>query len=95
MNELKCGQLVKSKAGRDKNKIFIIIHIEGEYLYLVDGKLRRLENPKKKKIKHIQPINEIASEIESKIINDRKMTNADIRKALIIHQNDMNQSEGG
>lgn len=95
MNELICGQLVKSKAGRDKDKVFIIIQKEDEYLYLADGSLRRLENLKKKKLKHVQPINIIAKEVQDKILDDRKLTNADIRKALMLYQDEPNATEGG
>ena len=51
MYELQYGQVVKSKAGRDKDKIFVIINIEEEYAYLADGHLRRMEKPKQKKMK--------------------------------------------
>ncbi len=63
MNELQYGQVVKSKAGRDKDKIFVIIDIKDEYVYLADGHLRRVEKPKKKSKKHIQPTNYIIEEI--------------------------------
>ncbi len=56
MNLYQIGNLARSKAGHDKNDIFVIIKEEGEYVYLVDGKLRPLEKPKRKNKKHIQPI---------------------------------------
>lgn len=83
------GQVIKSKAGRDLGKIYIVIDIQDEYVYLVDGNLRRLENPKKKKKKHIQPFNVIIATINHKIENDKKLTNADIRKELIVYQKDL------
>ena len=55
MATCKIGEFAKSKAGHDKEEIFIIINKEEEYVYLVDGKSRILDKPKKKKIKHIQP----------------------------------------
>ena len=54
--ELKRGMLVKSKAGRDKDCIYVIADVKNEYVYLADGGLRPLCRMKKKKIKHIQPI---------------------------------------
>ena len=50
--ELVTGQIVYSKAGRDKKRCFIILKVEGEYVYLADGELRKVESPKKKKVKH-------------------------------------------
>ncbi|MEY8355633.1 hypothetical protein AALB39_20050 [Lachnospiraceae bacterium 54-53] len=53
---LQAGTLVKSVAGHDKGGYFLIIHEEGEYIYLVDGKYRRLDCPKKKKKKHVEAV---------------------------------------
>jgi len=72
------GQVVFSKNGRDKGKAFVIINIEDNYLYLVDGKLRTLNKPKKKKLKHVQPVNYIAT----LTTDGRDLQNADIQKEL-------------
>ena len=76
------GQLVFSKSGRDKGRLFIVISIEGEYLYLVDGKLRKIEKPKKKKKKHVQKVNHVSEIIKEKIQGEGKLNNMDVRKAL-------------
>ena len=48
------GQVVRSKKGRDEGKVYIIMDIIGDdLLLLVDGKLRKLDRPKKKKVKHL------------------------------------------
>lgn len=48
------GQVVRSKKGRDEGKVYIIIDIiDDDLLLLVDGKLRKLDRPKKKKVKHL------------------------------------------
>ncbi|PKM49234.1 MAG: RNA-binding protein [Firmicutes bacterium HGW-Firmicutes-7] len=86
MDKFQYGQIIKSKAGRDQDKIFVIIDIQDEYVYLVDGHFRRIENPKKKKLKHIQPTNIIIETIKHKIENEEKLTNADIRRELIVYQ---------
>lgn len=82
MATYRIGEFAKSKAGHDKDEIFIIINIEDEYVYLVDGKNRNIENPKKKKMKHIQPINQTDSELQSKINSNVKLQNEDIKRAL-------------
>ncbi len=56
VNEINKGMLAKSKAGHDKNHIYVIYEVDQTYVYLVDGKNRSLESPKKKKIKHVQII---------------------------------------
>lgn len=50
------GNLAKSIAGHDKGEIYMIVREEGEWVYLVNGKNRRIECPKCKRKKHIQPI---------------------------------------
>lgn len=52
--EIKIGSIVRSKAGRDKGMLFITVGLEDGYAYVSDGKLRRVEKPKKKKLKHLQ-----------------------------------------
>ncbi|MFR3730137.1 hypothetical protein [Lacrimispora sp.] len=54
--ELDVGALVESTAGHDNGSYFFILREEGEYIYLVDGKYRRMECPKKKKKKHVKPL---------------------------------------
>ena len=50
------GLLAKSKAGHDKGHIYVVCQADEAYVYLADGKMRTLSNPKKKKRKHIQLI---------------------------------------
>lgn len=71
------GQIVFSKCGRDKKRAFIVLSVEGEYAYLVDGDLRRLVKPKKKKLRHIQVTNNITKE---ELEND-----SDVRKILKVY----------
>ncbi len=65
--EYRIGQVVRSIAGRDNGKAFIVVKTEDNYVYVADGALRRLEAPKKKKLKHIQGSYNISEEIASKI----------------------------
>lgn len=56
---LEPGILAKSKAGRDKDCIYVIISVNDEYVYLADGKKRTISQAKKKNRKHIQPIGKV------------------------------------
>ncbi len=58
MNNGYNGMLARSAAGHDKGNLYVIIAADDAYVYLVDGKLRTLDKPKKKKQKHIQIIKE-------------------------------------
>ena len=80
--EFSVGQVVISKAGRDKGDVFIIYNIEGAYLYLVDGKSRLLESPKKKKMMHIQPTKTVDTALQKAILEKKYIKDADFRAAL-------------
>lgn len=80
--EYQIGQVVYSKSGHDKGNVQLIAAIEGEYLYLVDGKRRKLEKPKRKKKIHVQPTAEVVEEIAQKLQQGSYLLDAEIKKAL-------------
>lgn len=87
---IQIGQYVRSKAGRDKNHIFIVIDIvDHEYVLIADGDVRRLESPKRKKIKHLYEYKIISDVVREKKTDDKKLTNLMIRKE--IEKFDLNQ----
>jgi ribosomal protein L14E/L6E/L27E len=82
-NDIAIGQVVKSRAGRDKGRIFLVLDIiDDQFVTVVDGDLRKLDNPKKKKIKHLIVYKTLLSEIKFKLDNNIKINNAYIRKLL-------------
>lgn len=82
-DEIAKGQVVKSRAGRDKGRIFLVLDIiDDENLLVVDGDLRKLDKPKKKKIKHLIVYNTVADGLNYKLENKMKINNAYIRKLL-------------
>jgi ribosomal protein L14E/L6E/L27E len=56
MDRYEIGMLAKSKAGHDKGHVYVIFDVDDAYVYLVDGVIRTIEKPKKKKKKHVQLI---------------------------------------
>ena len=55
---IKKSDIVVSTAGRDEGKLFFVMEEDGEFAYLANGRERKIESPKKKKIKHLQFISE-------------------------------------
>ena len=74
INDVRVGQIVRSKAGRDKGKYFVIIDKVSSFIYLVDGDIRKVESPKKKNVKHVQKTNTVISE-EKILLNNREVRN--------------------
>lgn len=56
MEENIVGMLATSKAGHDKDSLYVIIREDGEYIYVADGRVRTMERPKRKNKKHVQLI---------------------------------------
>lgn len=83
MHDLEVGQLVVATAGRDKsNKFIVMCIIDNEYVYISDGDLRKVENPKKKKTKHIRKLNYISEDIKNKLQRNEKVTNREVKKFI-------------
>ena len=77
----KVGGYAISAAGHDAGRWYVIIDIEREYIYLVDGKIRTIDHPKKKKLKHVNLLNDFDSELALKI-KDKKVTNEEIKRTI-------------
>ena len=48
------GMVVISSAGHDRDRWFVVTGADVRYVYIADGKERKLASPKKKNIKHIR-----------------------------------------
>lgn len=76
------GRVVRSKAGRDRKRYFIVLDVlDEQYVLLVDGGLRKLACPKRKKIKHIECMPELAIELAQKFA-DSTVYDAEVRNWL-------------
>lgn len=72
---MKKGQIVLSKAGRDCGSYLIVHSVTNDGIYVVDGKERPVEKPKRKNSKHLGTTNHCLSE-------EAFATNKAARKAL-------------
>ena len=89
------SNIVKSTAGRDEGDLFFVLDIQEEFLLLADGKRRRVENPKRKKRKHVSLVGESHSVVAEKIRSSEKVTNSELRKALAACTGSGNQDQEG
>ena len=87
--ELSAGDIVYSKAGRDKDKIFIVLEVlDNEYVLIADGILRGVQKPKKKKIKHLKKTNIKAELVKRKFAKREEVTNTDLKRLLAELENE-------
>ena len=75
----KLGDVVRSKNGRFKGEFFVVVGIEDDFAFLVNGKQRKMDSPKKKKIKHLEMGIGNSSHISEKLANGLKVTNNEVR----------------
>ena len=75
---LNVGAIVESISGREKGEIFLIISAEDDFVYLVNGINRTIENPKKKNKKHLHLL--CKSEVNNLIMSE--LTDAQVKNFL-------------
>ncbi len=76
------GQFVTSKAGHDKDVLYVVVREEGDFVFLSDGRLKPVDKPKRKRKKHIQPISQGVGETLTEAIQNGKATNEQIKYAI-------------
>lgn len=76
------SDIVISLNGRDQEKPFFVLDLDGEYALIADGKGRRLEKPKRKKLKHLRHAAASESRTAVKIRNGEKISNIELRRSL-------------
>ena len=76
------GNVVFSKKGRDKGHMFVVLlSLDNDFVLVCDGDCRKVENPKRKRRKHLSATPYQAPEIISLYAMNR-LKNSDVRKAL-------------
>jgi ribosomal protein L14E/L6E/L27E len=82
MMDIDKADIVVSINGRDRGRRFFVLATEDNYALLCDGKTRRIEKPKRKKIKHMRFESKDTSRTALKIISGERVTNSEIRRSL-------------
>ena len=73
------GMIVRSVKGHDAGKLFVVITCDDRYVYVANGKTRRMASPKKKNKRHIivteakqQNLSELTDKSLRRLINELK-----------------------
>ena len=80
MQEIQKGLIVRTISGHDKNEIYLVADIKDNYVMLINGKSRSIDNPKKKNIKHIIKVG-LSKELLD-LMNNNKLDNSIIINIL-------------
>ena len=85
----KCS-LVQSKKGHDLGRVYLVISADSTFAVCVDGKFRPINNPKKKRIKHLQDLfvvnDDFVSKIEQNKLHDFEVTTFIKNNKSIMHK---------
>jgi len=84
-NSVDCdiGMIAESLAGRDKGRFFVILEVlDDKYVLVADGRLRRVDKPKKKQLKHLKVKPVAIPIIKEKLASGDKLYDYEIRSHL-------------
>ena len=82
MEEISISDIIVSTAGRDQGKLFYVIGTDGVYALIANGKDRKLEHPKRKKLKHVRFVTRTETRIAAKLRAGEKVLNSELRREL-------------
>ena len=90
--EVSKSDIVLSVAGRDTGTLFFVIGTDGVYVSLANGKERKIEHPKRKKLKHVQKVLRSDSPLAVRIRAGEKVLNSELRRELALIRQQINVS---
>lgn len=84
-------EFAKSLSGHDRNQYYLIVKKDEKNVYLVNGRTKLLENPKKKNSRHIQIIRKLPDEV-IKVLSE-ELTDITVKRAIKIYNQQQNKEE--
>lgn len=80
---MEIGRVVYSRAGRDAGSHYVVVElIDDTYVTIANGCLRKVDNPKKKKMKHLKATPVVLEAIAENLKSGKQVLDADVRKGL-------------
>ncbi|WP_067934858.1 KOW domain-containing RNA-binding protein [Alicyclobacillus kakegawensis] len=77
------GRIVEVAKGRDSGLFAIVIgHVGDRFVLISDGRMRKADKPKKKNVLHLRRTPYVAEEVRTAMLNQGRVTNAQLRHAL-------------
>ena len=79
---METGRAVQSLQGRDAGRCFVILQVvDDQFVLMADGLTRKLDHPKKKKVKHLHP-KPVRMEGVEDGLRSHQLLDSDLRKFL-------------
>jgi ribosomal protein L14E/L6E/L27E len=79
---IRLGTLVQSRCGRDAGRKYIVVGCkDAEFVYCSDGGVRKIANPKLKRLKHVAII-DVARGIGDKLDSNQKVFDSQLYSAI-------------
>lgn len=82
--ELSKSDIVLSLAGRDMGMLFYVIDTDGVYVFLANGKERKLERLKRKNSRHVRKVLRPDSTVAAKLRSGEQVLNSELRRDLAV-----------
>ena len=93
--DLTIADVVVSTAGHDAGQLFYVLEADETWLYLANGKDRRIEKPKRKKRKHTNKVLRSETRVAAKLRNGDKVLNSELRRDLAYLSREMQSNNLG
>ena len=93
--DLTIADVVISTAGRDSGQLFYVLEADETWLYLVNGKDRTIERPKRKKRKHANKVLRSETRVAAKLRAGDKVLNSELRRDLAYLSREMQSNNLG
>ena len=90
--EISKSDVVLSTAGRDRGLLFFVMETDGVYASLANGKERKLEQPKQKKLIHVRKVLRSDSDLARRIRSGERILNSELRRELAAYSRQINVS---
>ena len=83
MFPIELGSVVRSLAGRDQGRLFVVIQeVDSDFVMVANGKLRGMDRLKKKRRKHLKPTGCVVEELRDRLAKGGAVEDHEIRSWL-------------
>lgn len=80
---IQVGSIVRSMAGRDQGRLFVVIQeLDSDFVMVADGSLRGMDRLKKKRRKHLKPTGSVVEDLARRLENSETVGDHEVRSWL-------------